>query len=284
MGSCVTMEGAPGLWYYATKLAAAGDKVSPRKIPTREARNVILRLRRPEQSLLTTELRPGYHPAIGIAEGLMMIAGYSDAGLMQRIAPAFEKLREPDGRLHGAYGDRLNIPGGPQLQDVITRLRNDRDSRQAVCTIWDPAKDYPREKMPADVPCTVDLLFSVRDRELLLDTHMRSEDVWLGLPYDLIQFTMVQLTIARILGMKAGTYTHYVNSFHVYERDVSKLPKQLRGNAPSHSIDALPATEWDEAQQIAWDLLHGQPTIFEGFEPSEFTKYCEELLSRYVND
>lgn len=283
MGSCVTMTSAPGLWYYGCKLAVAGDRVSPRKQATREARNVILRLSNPQASLLSSELRPGYHPVIGIAEGLMMIAGWSDPDLMQRIAPAFEKLRERDGRLHGAYGTRLQLHRVPQLWHVVSRLRDDRDSRQAVCTIWDPGLDRPRENMPADVPCTVDLLFSVREGKLLLDTHMRSEDVWLGLPYDLIQFTMVQLTIARVLGVEAGTYTHYVNSFHVYEKDISKLPKRMPSSGPYRTIGALPVTEWDEAQQIAWDLIRGQAPAFDGFEPNDFTKYCESLLERYVH-
>jgi thymidylate synthase len=50
---------------------------------------------------------------------------------------------------------------------------------------------------------------------------MRSNDAWLGLPYDMFQFTQLFQTVCRVLGVPAGTYTHTAWSLHLYERDVN---------------------------------------------------------------
>ena len=52
---------------------------------------------------------------------------------------------------------------------------------------------------------------------------MRSNDVWWGLPYDVFQFTQLQLTLARLLDVAPGEYTHMVGSLHAYERDADGI-------------------------------------------------------------
>jgi thymidylate synthase len=61
-----------------------------------------------------------------------------------------------------------------------------------------------------------------------MTTMMRSNDVWFGLPYDIVFFTEVQKYIARKMGITAGVYTHFVVSLHMYLRDEEKLKKFYR--------------------------------------------------------
>ena len=57
---------------------------------------------------------------------------------------------------------------------------------------------------------------------------MRSNDIWLGTPYDIGFFTMVQeLMLIRLRRTKynnltLGSYTHLVGSLHLYERHFEK--------------------------------------------------------------
>lgn len=268
----ICMPSAESLYLLACHKVYDGMPVSPRGLPTREIRNITLQLTNPARSVMNNQIRLGYHPAIGVAEGLQMIAGVSFPDLMERIAPAFSKIREEDGHLHGAYGPRLIWQTG----EVIKKLQEDPDSRQAVAAIWDPVEDSMSKAK--DIPCTVDLQFSIRYGKLLLDTHMRSEDVWLGLPYDLLQFTMLQATVAAVLGLRAGTYTHYVSSFHVYERDLIKLP--VGSQVPQKhlpEIGHVPGEDWPEASRHAMALLTGLPV-----PETKFTAWCQRLLSKYV--
>jgi hypothetical protein len=158
-------------------------------------------------------------PRVAAAEAIQLIGGFHNPELMVWASPAFKKYM--DGyNFHGAYGDRI----GTQVELAVAKLEDDLDTRQAVITLWDPEKD--NEGGLHDYPCTVALGFSRRDHVGLpahgvLDMHvtMRSNDVWLGFPYDVFQFTQLQLTVARMLDLPVGEYTHTAWSMHLYERD-----------------------------------------------------------------
>ena len=76
-----------------------------------------------------------------------------------------------------------------------------------------------------DLNCTVCLQFIVRDEKLYCTTYMRSNDLWLGFPYDVFQFTCIQIRMAMELGLDIGSYTHIAGSLHIYERDFEKAIK-----------------------------------------------------------
>src|SRR2546425_2882007 len=83
--------------------------------------------------------------------------------------------RKPDQRFFGAYGPPI-MAQLPYCERVISE---DPDTRQAVLTIWRPCPPKTR-----DVPCTISMQFFLRDGRLSALTTMRSNDLWLGVPYD----------------------------------------------------------------------------------------------------
>jgi thymidylate synthase len=105
-----------------------------------------------------------------------------------------------------------------QWEYVKQLLKNDPNTRQAIIHIKEPTN-----KTTKDLNCTISLQFLLRDGKLNLITTMRSNDVWLGLPYDLFNFTCMQIQMAMELGVKIGKYYHNAGSLHLYERDVKKL-------------------------------------------------------------
>ena len=52
-----------------------------------------------------------------------------------------------------------------------------------------------------------------------MTVYMRSNDIWMGLPYDVFSFTCMQILLAFKLGVGIGTYTHHAASLHLYKRD-----------------------------------------------------------------
>lgn len=154
------------------------------------------------------------NPAIGAGEALQLIAGSARHDLMPRISPNFSAFLERDDRFWGSYGDRI----GNQVHHVVRKLTRDRDTRQAVVTLWRPTLD--NEPAKKDYPCTVALNFTIVHDQLEMRTLMRSNDAWWGLPYDVFQFTQLQLTVARALNITAGKYTHTTWSLHLYDEHV----------------------------------------------------------------
>ena len=76
-----------------------------------------------------------------------------------------------------------------------------------------------------DEPCTIALQFRIRDNKLHCTGIMRSNDIWYGFPYDIAFFTELQMMMADELGVEYGSYTHFVTSLHVYNKDLDKIIK-----------------------------------------------------------
>jgi thymidylate synthase len=157
---------------------------------------------------------------IAAVEAAQLIAGVSTPQLVLDIAPQFSKYanEDTDGKptFHGAYGQRI----GFQVLVQVEKLKKDPNTRQAVITLWDPWLDNLPSKF--DYPCTNLIQLSIHDGRLEMNVVMRSNDVWLGLPYDIFQFTQLQRTIARALGCRVELYRHTAMSLHLYEENVTK--------------------------------------------------------------
>jgi thymidylate synthase len=151
--------------------------------------------------------------AIGTAEALQLIGGFSAPSLMLRISERFGQYMNGDG-FHGAYGSRIRH----QMLNVATKLRGDEGTRQAIVTLWDPVLDNIPDMR--DYPCTIMLQFQIEEGRLCMNVVMRSNDAWLGLPYDLFQFSQLQLTLARSVGLAYGWYRHTALSMHLYLDDL----------------------------------------------------------------
>jgi hypothetical protein len=172
------------------------------------------------------------NPAIGAVEAIQLIAGISDPELVLRLAPQMERYTDPAEYDHsermfwGAYGERIKMQAHLATRKIVL----DHDTRQAVITLWDPWLDNVNGKH--DYPCTIALQFFVQDATLCMNTIMRSNDAWLGLPYDVFQFTQLQSSIASALHLEPGVYRHTALSLHLYERNHAAATELLDGWSP----------------------------------------------------
>lgn len=213
------VEGVTGQSVYpdvVTTVRSYGRLRSSRNGPVLEIPNLTIVLESPCDGLPVGCGR-NLNPRIAAAEALQLIGGFSDPDWLVSVAPNFKRYREVTGEFWGAYGDRI----GNQIEHVISKLRTASNTRQAVITLWNPDLDNIQEK--SDYPCTVALGFMVTDNYRLgMNVTMRSNDVWLGLPYDLFQFTQLHLTLCNVLGLTPGEYTHTAWSMHLYTSDLAK--------------------------------------------------------------
>lgn len=119
------------------------------------------------------------------------------------------------------YGYCIHSKYFDQWEMIKKLLKENPNSRQAVIHIKEP-RDIVSNPTK-DLNCTLTLQFILRDNKLHLITTMRSNDIWLGLPYDLFNFTCMQIQLAMELNVEIGYYYHNAASLHLYKRDVSKL-------------------------------------------------------------
>lgn len=261
-----------------------GRVAAPRGLKVRELRNVTVTVAEP---LLGVPVGVGrrLNMAIGAAETASLIGGISSAALMIDVAHTFGNFTNGD-RLLGAYGPRLFS----MLPDVVRKLSEDSESRQAIAVVW--RENEHRISENKDVPCTVSLSWSVRDGKLDATTHMRSNDVWLGVPYDFWMFTRLQMTLAWALKLELGTYTHVVDNLHVYDKDVSKTHNlyvpvnfdRLEEKLPPAPIPDVP-DPWAAVNRWAW-AVGESANVVNGLAVANATPqvlFYENLLSKHAD-
>lgn len=208
-------------WVETVRMLTTMPVIAPRGMPVREAtERVSIHIARPQDGFVRAAGRQ-FHHAITAIEGTSLVGQTSVPELLLDRVGAFAPYAN-DGIFWGAYGPRI----AGDLGNLVDLLKRDPDSRQAVLTIFDSDRDLGRISVK-DVPCTVAIQFFLRERatpdgprkELRMWVVMRSNDAWLGLPYDLGQFSLLQFAVAQALGAEIGAYTHTVGSMHLYEQN-----------------------------------------------------------------
>jgi thymidylate synthase len=174
-----------------------------------------------------TSRRPAINPAFALAEVIWIVCGRRDSKFLTFFNSKLSQFSGDSAELHGAYGHRLRHHFGlDQLTAAYHTLIQNPDSRQVVLQIWDPAIDFPSEngspKSP-DIPCNTQSYLKIRNGKLEWTQIMRSNDVFLGTPHNIIQFTMLQEVMSGWLNIDVGTYNHLSDSLHIYEHNWNKL-------------------------------------------------------------
>jgi len=154
-----------------------------------------------------------------------MLAGKNDVKSVSKYVDGVKRFSDDGKTFYGAYGPKILT----QWSYVVDTLLKDQDSRQAVINIW---RENPRSSK--DIPCTLSLQFFLREASDQLWLHtiatMRSNDVWLGTPYDTFNFSAISFFIAchlNKLGVecKLGSLNIQAGSRHIYETDFKKLER-----------------------------------------------------------
>jgi len=156
-------------------------------------------------------------------EAAWMLEGKNDVESVSKYVDGVKRFSDDGETFYGAYGPKILT----QWSYIIKTLSTDQDSRQAVLNIW---RENPRSSK--DIPCTLSLQFILREAsdELWLHTiaTMRSNDAWLGTPYDTFNFSAISFYIACHLNRvgikcKLGSLNIQAGSRHIYETDFKKL-------------------------------------------------------------
>lgn len=172
-------------------------------------------------------------PVYASAELLWYLSGSKNIEMIEAYAPQYKRFAEPNGfgglEAYGAYGHRWGINGFEnQLKQLLQLLTEKPDTRQAIVTMWDRTDLFHAILGDhKDLPCTISLQFLIRNESLHLIATMRSNDIWLGFPYDVYCFTSLQRLLAGCLGLKEGKYWHQAGSEHLYRRNYEKANKVL---------------------------------------------------------
>jgi thymidylate synthase len=219
----------------------AGNITHPRDFECLEISPCATVLTNPYANIITNPERK-INRGFAAAELMWMLSGRNDVEFIAKYNSKIANYSDDGKTFFGAYGPWISS----QFQYIFDTLSKDPWSRQAVMTIW--RQNPPTTK---DVPCTVMMHFIRRPlNRLNLYIYMRSQDIWLGFPYDLHNFTCIQIIMAEMLGINAGLFELIQGSLHMYKPDLEKILKakeikSVSENTP-HDIPRL------VAQKLGW--------------------------------
>lgn len=231
--------------------------VTVRGLVTKELIGVCLELTNPRARIV---------PQIGRAMSLHYWVGElcyfldsrTDLASIYYYSTFWAKLSDDNKTVNSAYGHRLfmlkNTHGIKQLDYVVDTLTADPSSRKAVMPIYNLHDAHDSK----DNPCTMFLQFFVRDNKLQCHTFMRSNDAWLGLPYDIAFFTLVQeIVYIRLLRsmplLELDAYFHHITSLHAYMRNFEGIKACAIESGPPTLIS--PALNFSDIDTWFNDLL-----------------------------
>ena len=224
MANLIKANDANELWQLARDLIESeGDASDSRVGSTKEVLQVLFELSQPIEKWVYKRTPP-ISVSFALVELMWIVSGCQDSDIIDFFNPAYKKFTADEGKdaYHGAYGRRLRISHGvDQLERAYLTLKNNPNSRQVVMLLWDSELDTPNHDgspRSKDIPCNICSMLKIRNGKLDWTQVMRSNDIVLGLPYNLVQFTGLQEIIAGWLGVEVGSYNHLSDSLHLYDK------------------------------------------------------------------
>ena len=210
------------------------------------------------------------------AELIWYIRGNPFDDMITDHAQIWTDIRQPAGNFFSNYGQYIfGEQNGAQF--VVDELIKDIDSRRAVIPLLNKHHMFHDNK---DVVCTYSMSFRIRDSKLNMSVNMRSNDAVWGMTNDVACFSLIHEMILQNLrghmpSVEMGTYTHKVDSLHVYERHFDMLHKLVLDGVKGYQPVYVPRiVDYREVRQLFEHLVEGLPIHTE----YEFTKWLLEVL------
>lgn len=219
-------------------------------------------------------------PRSAAAETAWYVLGTRKTDFIDRYAKRlWDKFKEADGRVAAAYGWRWREAfGRDQLWLAVQALHKNPSDRRVWISAWDPTQDGLGAEGQKNVPCPVGFSFSIVDGRLNSTLVLRSSDVFVGLPYDVMGHAMLMGMVASSLGgVSLGVMTVTLAHPHLYDSHYDMAHEALRTVAVApqlripttnltdvrHDPDAYVA-QWKELQATAfWNGYSPVPEVIE---------------------
>jgi thymidylate synthase len=188
-----------------------------------EVINAITEIEDPTKNIMKNQVRK-LSMRYAIGEMLWYLSENNSLSAIKNYTNAWDRMSDDGLTVNSNYGYCIHKKYGfDQWKYIKQMLIEHPETRQAIMHIK-TADDVNSN----DVNCTICLQFFIRNGKLYMTTYMRSNDLWMGFPYDVFQFTCMQIRMAMELNVGIGTYTHIAGSLHLYKRDYEKALENER--------------------------------------------------------
>lgn len=110
-----------------------------------------------------------------------------------------------------------------QVKNVINEIKNNPNSRRLVVSAWNPV-DLPTMALQ---PCHYAFQFYVDGDKLSLMYNMRSNDLFLGCPFNIASYALLLHIVAKITGKIPHELIASLGDCHIYKNHIEQVKEQL---------------------------------------------------------
>ena len=154
--------------------------------------------------------------------------------LNERGLKIWDQWADNNGELGPVYGHQLiNFNGVNQIKHIIKDAKENKHSRRLLCSMWNP-NDLNKMQLP---PCHYAFQFVITNTKVDIVVSMRSLDLFIGLPYDMVMYATILSSFANELGLEANEVIINAANAHVYEEHISSAA--IYTNRKKHKLPEL---------------------------------------------
>ena len=127
--------------------------------------------------------------------------------------------------------------GVDQILNLINEIKTNPTSRRLIVSAWNPQK-INKMALP---PCHFSMQFNVRtfstcykddiqiDQKSYLDCklHIRSNDLFLGAPFNIASYSMLVYMISSMTGHTPGRLVYSIGDAHIYVNHINQVKEQI---------------------------------------------------------
>jgi len=110
------------------------------------------------------------------------------------------------------------------IDNLIKTLKNDPNDRRMIMSLWQ--NEYAPTACLAS--CVWNSQWNVTKGKLNLIVNCRSNDVPLGLPFNITQYAVLAHLIAQVTGYEVGEFLYVINDAHIYANQVDGIKEQIK--------------------------------------------------------
>lgn len=147
--------------------------------------------------------------------------------------------------------------GVDQVAQLVETIKTNPDSRRMIVSAWNPG-DVPRMALP---PCHTMWQVRVLNGRLHLQLYQRSADMFLGVPFNIASYALLQVMLAHVTGYEVGDFVHTLGDAHIYSNHMDQVNLQL-----SRSPKPLPQVRIKREVASIFDFKYEDFEII-GYDP-----------------
>jgi len=110
-----------------------------------------------------------------------------------------------------------------QIAKLVEMIKATPDSRRLIVSAWNPG-EVDQMALP---PCHTLWQVRISGGKLHLQLYQRSADMFLGVPFNIASYALLQAMLAHVTGYEQGDFVHSIGDAHIYSNHMEQVQTQL---------------------------------------------------------